>query len=335
MSQPGQIRLDRVTDEWVIYSGARGKRPHDLKYEAGRVRDLPQREDGCPFCPGNEQQLGEILLELPGDNEQGWLTRTIPNKYPALVPRGSLRRRGEGLQVDMDGYGRHEVIIDSPRHDRDLAGMEGPELEAVVQTYHQRYLAHAQGDHSMMTIIFRNHGLRAGTSLSHPHSQLVTTPVVPAMIRLREAEAQRFWDRRGECLYCRILAEELSQGLRLLRETRHLAAFVPYAAHVPMEMWVMPRRHAADFGDAGQDELRELALVLGDLLSRLHDLLDDPDYNLVINTAARYRRGQPHLHWYLTVRPRLTTMAGFEIGSGMNINPSLPEDDARFLNRLT
>jgi UDPglucose--hexose-1-phosphate uridylyltransferase len=333
MSNQDQIRRDRVTREWVIYSRSRAKRPHDLRREAGSVRKLPRHQPDCPFCPGNEDGLGEILFETPGSNKYGWFTRVIANKYPALVPEGSTIRRSEGLCVSLDGFGRHEVIIDSPRHDRDLAAMDSQELAAVVATYHQRYLAHTESDHSMMTIIFRNHGVRAGTSLIHPHSQVVTTPVVPAMIRLRETEAQRYWDSMGRCVYCQIMEEELSQGKRLLRDSPRFLAFVPFAARVPMEMWVMPKRHAADFGDASQGDLEELAEVLGYLLGRLHDLMNDPDYNLVINTAARHRRNEPYLHWYLTITPRLTTMAGFEIGSGMNINPSLPEDDARFLNQ--
>lgn len=333
MRKNTQIRLDRVTREWVIYSRARAMRPHDLKQKSGPPRDLPRLEANCPFCPGNEHQLGEILYESPGPNKHSWLTRVTPNKFPALVPEGSTDRYDEGLSVSMDGYGRHEVIIENPRHDLDLASMDLRELRAVVDTYHLRYLANAEVDHSMMTILFRNHGSRAGTSLIHPHSQLVSTPVVPAMIRLREAEAQRYWDQMGRCVYCDILAEERKQGVRLLKETKHLAAFVPYAARVPMEMRVMPKRHAADFGDASQDELHDLTIVLHDLLGRLSALMDDPDYNLVINTAARHHRGEPHLHWYLNIRPRLTTMAGFEIGSGMNINPSLPEDDAQFLNQ--
>ncbi|MCB2188294.1 MAG: galactose-1-phosphate uridylyltransferase [Deltaproteobacteria bacterium] len=333
MSGVGQIRLDVTTGEWVIYSGARAKRPSDLQGECGWPRQLPPHDEGCPFCPGHEEELGEVLLELPGKNPAGWLTRVVANKFPALSPQGSTQRRREGLHLAMDGYGRHEVIIESPRHDLDLADMDPAGVEAVVQTYQERYLAHGKAGQPMMTIIFRNHGARAGTSLIHPHSQLVTTPVVPTMIRLREAEAQRYWDRLGACMYCHILEEELAGRRRLLHESSSLAAFVPYAARVPLEMWVMPKRHTADFGEATAEELRELAAMLRDLLRRLSTTMDDPDYNLVINTAARHRAGEPHLHWYVEVRPRLTTAAGFEIGSGVNINPSLPEDDADFLNQ--
>lgn len=333
MSKQSEIRLDRITNQWVIYSRARAKRPHDLRRESGPARELPGHDENCPFCPGNEDHLGGIIHETPSDNEYGWLTRVIPNKYPALKPEGSAERSNHNLRVSMDGYGRHEVIIESPWHDKDLASMDLVELQAVLDTYYLRYLAHAQADHSMMTIIFRNHGTRAGTSLIHPHSQVVTTPVVPAMIRLREAEAQRYWDRLGRCVCCDILAEELELGSRLLRQTEHFAAFVPFAARVPMEMWLLPKRHTADFGDVTSQELRDLANLLSDLLGRLHRLMDDPDYNLVINASASHHHGEPHLHWYLSIRPRLTTMAGFEIGSGMNINPSLPEDDAQFLNQ--
>jgi UDPglucose--hexose-1-phosphate uridylyltransferase len=333
MNNPGQIRRDRVTGEWTIYSGARAKRPHELKTQSGPSRDLPEIEADCPFCPGNEGQLGEILFESSADNAQGWLTRVVENKFPALTLRGSAERSNLGLRVSMDGYGSHEVIIDSPRHDRDLSSMGKQEIYAVLKTYHRRYLAHANAGQGTTTIIFRNHGPQAGTSLIHPHSQIVTTPVVPAMIRIREAEAQRYWDRMGKCVYCDILAEELEQGTRVLGQGKHFVAFVPYAARVPMEMRLMPRRHAADFGHVTEEELQDLALLLSDVMGRLHTLMKDPDYNLVINTASRHLLEAPYTHWHLSVRPRLSTMAGFEIGSGMNINPSLPEDDAKFLNQ--
>jgi UDPglucose--hexose-1-phosphate uridylyltransferase len=186
-----------------------------------------------------------------------------------------------------------------------------------------------------MAIIFRNHGSRAGTSLMHPHSQIVVTGIVPHYIRWREEEAQRYFDEWGRCVYCDILDFEMRDRRRILLENESFLAFIPFAAEVPFEIWIMPKRHQADFGQITDKEKADLAFALRDSLARLHNRLQDPDYNYVINTSARYRADEPQLHWYLQIWPRLTTRAGFEIGSGININPSIPEEDADFLNEDT
>jgi UDPglucose--hexose-1-phosphate uridylyltransferase len=257
----------------------------------------------------------------------------IPNKYPALVAQGNTRREQRGPYLAMDGYGRHEVIIDSPFHDRGLADMGPEELGAVVETYHRRYLAYGEQYPEMTPIIFRNHGRRAGTSLIHPHSQAVVTPVVPRRIRLRERRAEEHWDTMGRCVYCEVLEHELAAGERLVLDNDRFCALVPFAARVPFEMWIIPKEHCPDFGEAGGEDRAAFTHVLGEVLGRLKRKLGDPDYNFAFFTAARTGREQPHLHWHLLIRPRLTTRAGFEIGSDMNINPSLPEADAEFLRQ--
>jgi UDPglucose--hexose-1-phosphate uridylyltransferase len=210
--------------------------------------------------------------------------------------------------------------------------MSAEEVELVIETYHRRYVDLIKAHGNMMTILFRNHGPRAGTSLIHPHSQIVVTGVVPRYIRWREEEAERYFDDWGRCVYCDILDFERSEQRRVISENESFLAFVPYAAEVPFEIWVMPRRHQADFGSISDWEKEDFAALLRSCLVGLRTKLNDPDYNYVINTAARYKADEPQLHWYLQIQPRLTTRAGFEIGSGMRINPSIPEDDADFLN---
>jgi UDPglucose--hexose-1-phosphate uridylyltransferase len=187
----------------------------------------------------------------------------------------------------------------------------------------------------MLTLLFRNHGELAGTSLRHAHAQVIVTSIVPPLLRWKEAEAQRYFDSWGRCVYCDILAFERQERHRVVLENAAYLAFVPFAAEVPCEIWLLPKRHQADFGAITAAEKTALALALHDVLARLHAKLGDPDYNYIINTSMRYRAEEPHLHWYLQILPRLTTPAGFEIGSGMSLNPSLPEADAAFLNEAS
>ncbi|NDJ78739.1 MAG: galactose-1-phosphate uridylyltransferase, partial [Chloroflexi bacterium] len=184
---------------------------------------------------------------------------------------------------------------------------------------------------NMLCLIFRNHGPQAGTSLRHPHSQLVVTGVVPRYVRWREEQAQRYYDEWGRSVFHDVLAFELHDRRRVVLENESFVAFVPFAAEVPYEVWIMPRRPQADFGSITDAEKHDLAIALREVLDRLRNRLGDPDYNYIINSAARYQAGEPHLRWYLQIRPRLTTRAGFEIGSGISVNPSLPEENAAVL----
>ncbi len=327
------LRQNIMTRQWVIYAPVRGERPEDFQDSHTTRRELPTYDPLCPFCPGNEDKLPTIIAAEQVDDEYGWQTRIVPNKFPALTPDQSVQRTRHNMFVTMPGFGRHEVIIEHPCHNYDIAQMAAHEIDIIIETYHRRYVELMNEHDNMLTLIFRNHGERAGTSLLHPHSQIVVTGVVPQHIRWREMEAQRYFDQWGRCVVCDMLAFEGDSRERLLWENGSFLAFVPFAAEVPFEVWIVPKRHQADFGDIRDQEKADLARTLQNVLSRLHRKLDDPDYNYIINTAARYRSGEPQLHWYFLIRPRLKTRAGFEIGSGISINPSLPEENAAFLRK--
>jgi len=330
MSQ-NQIRQNKATKEWVIYATDRGDRPKDFSKKE-KLKQLPAYDKECPFCAGNESKLTSIIMEIP-DKDGKWQTRVVPNKYPALLPDGDPFREAEDIYVKMNSYGRHDVIIESPYHNRDISQMSSDEIRRVIETYHKRYLDVMKTNKNMVPLIFRNHGERAGTSLLHPHSQLIVTGFVPHHIRWREIEAQRYHDEWGKCVFCEMLNYELKTGVRIVMEENTMVAFVPYAADVPFEVWIMPRQHKADFGKISDEEKTDLVVILQSILSKYYKKLNDPDYNYIINTSARYEAGEPHLHWYFQIRPRLTTRAGFEIGSGISINPSIPEEDAAFLRK--
>ncbi len=330
----GEIRQNKATRQWVIFAPARGRRPKDFAEQAQERAERPEHDPDCPFCPGQEERLPGILMEQARASGEDWQTRVVPNKFPALTPEaGNTERRREGIYRTMPSFGRHEVIIESPRHDLDMATLSPEAVEVVIETYHRRYVELMRTLRNMLVIIFRNHGPQAGTSLIHPHSQLVVTGVVPQHVRLRELEAQRYFDAWGRCVFCDILDHELQAGTRVVYENGSFVAFVPFAAEVPFELWIMPEQHQADFGSIPTAMQGELAHALHGVLGMLRERLHDPDYNYVLRTAPQYKAGEPHLHWYVQVQPRLTKQAGFEIGSGMRINPSLPEDDAAFLRR--
>ena len=325
------IRLNQATHEWVIYAPSRRKRPQDFQCQ-DETLPLSSSKANCPFCKSDADWQDEILFELPDRYAGGWLTRVVSNKYPALSPAIEPKRSLSGIYLELPGYGHHEVIIEGPRHEDHPATLPLRFVVAIVQTYRQRYLELMEDRNNLFVTIFRNHGKRAGASLRHPHSQIIATPIVPRHRRWQEDEAQRYFDERGSCAYCDILAFEMSDRQRVIDENERFLAFVPYAAEVPFEIWILPKEHSSDFGTISDAEVVDFASILQDVLKKLYIKLKNPDYNYAIMTAARYKAGEPQLHWYCKIRPQLTTPAGFEMGSGIRINPSLPEADSAFLN---
>lgn len=319
-----------MTGQWVIYALSRRKRPRDILPESSGAERLPAYDESCPFCPGNEGMLTPIILEYKA-SAPSWQLRVVANKFAALTPEGELRRERNNLYVSLDGYGHHEVVIESRLHNMQIPMMAKEEVETIIESYHRRYVDLMNLERNLMIVIFRNYGFRAGASLVHPHSQIISTGVAPLHVRTRDYRSQNYFDEWGRCIYCDILLEELSAGSRIVHENNTFISFVPFAAEQPFEIWIMPRKHKADFGNISDEEKADLASALLAILQKLASSLNNPDYNYVVHSCMKYRSGEPHLHWFLQVRPRLMTSAGFEIGSGMSINTDLPEDDAAFL----
>jgi len=265
---------------------------------------------------------------MEGKAEDGsWTVRAVPNRYPALTRAGNGLRQAVGLYRIMEGFGAHEVIIETPRHDRQPSRMSPVEMEAVVAAYLHRHRALESVPGIRAVILFRNHGPAAGTSLVHPHSQVIATGIVPGHIRRRDDSARAYFDDWGRCLFCDMLEQERRDRTRMVAENGLFAAFVPFAAGVPFEIWILPKAHRSCFSGMDESDGSSLAVVLRDVLGRLERACGDPDYNYVIHSACGGGE-EAYLHWHLQLKPRLVTPAGFEMGSGIQINPSIPEEDA-------
>ena len=286
---------------------------------------------GCPFCPGHEDMLPAVLLETSSPNGAPWQTRVVPNKYPALTPGAGALPDADPLHQMAPARGRQEVLIETPRHDQTLADLSVDAVGAVVDTYLRRYHALRQENEQLVPLIFRNHGRAAGASLHHPHSQIIAPALAPPAITFEEEQALQHYTATGTCLLCAMRAREAQEETRLVLENVHFTCFVPYAAEAPCAVWIVPRRHRADFGDLAEDERLAFAAALREVLSRLRRLFGDPAYNFYIRSSLAYGPAAPHLHWHLRLLPRLAQPAGFEMGAGMTINPSLPEEDAGLL----
>ncbi|MBI5078928.1 galactose-1-phosphate uridylyltransferase [Candidatus Saganbacteria bacterium] len=333
-----ELRQNPATKEWVIIATERAKRPEDLG--AGTVRIPPEERAHCPFCPGHEQYTPNEILAFrtfgTQPNTSGWWVRVIPNKFAALLPQGNLERiKLEDFFMYMDGVGEHEVIIESPEHDLSIATMEQKQVEEVFLAYRERFIKLSRDLRFEMVILFKNHGVAAGTSLRHPHSQIIATPITPMHIRHRLEEGMRFFDDNGKCVYCVMMEKEKLVKDRLVMETDNFTAFVPFASVSPFETWVLPKKHNSAFEGISPEHAKELAFIMRATLAKIFKSLNNPDFNYVIHSSPVHEKAIDYYHWHIQIIPRVSSMAGFELGSGIYINTVIPEAAAKFLRETT
>ncbi|MBI1992643.1 MAG: galactose-1-phosphate uridylyltransferase [Candidatus Omnitrophica bacterium] len=293
----------------------------------------------CPFCYGNEPLTPpEIYVARPpgtAPNSAGWKLRVVPNKFPALKIEGDLGRRGLGVFDMCNGVGAHEVIIETPDHQRQMADLSIEELAGVIKAFQVRSLD-LRGDRRLKyTLIFKNFGLTAGASLEHSHSQLIALPIVPKRVQEELRGSQRYFEFKDRCPYCDLVSQEVQEDERLLAENRSFLACCPFMSNFPFEIWILPKEHRADFAQIGPDAVTDFARILKETLLRMRVSLSDPSYNFIIHTAPIEPREREEYHWHLELIPKLTKIAGFEWGTGFYINPTPPELAARLLREAT
>jgi UDPglucose--hexose-1-phosphate uridylyltransferase len=325
-----EFRKDPVTGRWVIIATDRGRRPADFS----RQQVLPKGDRFCPFCPGNEQKTPPELLayrQSGGPNEPGWTLRVVPNKFPALRVEGDFDRQGDGLYDKMNGIGAHEVIIEAPEHHVTLGDMPEKRAEDIFWAIRDRFLDLKKDRRMRYILAFKNHGEAAGATLEHSHSQLIALPVVPRRVQEELEGAKRYYDLKERCIFCDIVRQELSTGSRVVLETEQFLAICPYAARFPFEIWVLPRRHFSHFEDTDVPTFHNLGWVMPVLAREIDKVLERPAYNVMIHTAPLQESALPSYHWHIELIPKLTKVAGFEWGTGFYINPTPPEESAKFL----
>jgi len=335
-----ELRKDIITGRWVILASERGKRPDDFRPAAPEKKE--EVPAFCPFCEGNESKTPPEVASLrkrgTRPDQPGWRVRTVPNKFPALSRGLPPERHDEGIYQWMDGVGVHEVVIENPSHLKELPDLPLPHIQDVLSTYRERVKSIEEEYQYKYVHVFKNKGREAGASLSHPHSQIVATPIIPKQVNEELYSCERLHRQLGECIFCRIIREEKKIGHRLVARSDHFCVVTPFAPRFPFEMRIYPLRHSPWFTSLTEKELRALAKTLKLVLCKLRDVLSDPPYNFYIHQASN--PNLPHeawvnleksYHWHMEIIPVLTRVAGFEWGTGFYINPVPPETAAGFL----
>jgi UDPglucose--hexose-1-phosphate uridylyltransferase len=336
-----ELRYCPIKHRWSIIAPERGQRPSETAPSDAKDHLAPA---GDPFAPGNEAQTATEIFRLPKGDDKPWQVRVFANSLPALRVEGEVLREAVGLNDTVTGIGAHEVIVETPESDRELADLEVDEIQLVLEAYRARLLDLRHDIRLRYVLIFKNKGREAGASVDHAHSQLIATPIIPTAVVTELNSCREHYSRRERCLFCDLIRQEQRLAERICLETDHYIAMAPFAASTPFETWILPKEHRHDFALSSDDELRGTAIILRDLLRRARVLLDDPPYNLVLHTVPNPhpRPGRPDYwatiehdyHWHFEFAPRTRRLAGFEWGSGYTINPTPPEEAARMIAEM-
>jgi UDPglucose--hexose-1-phosphate uridylyltransferase len=325
-----ELRKDPVSGRWVIISTDRGKRPTSYA-----VAERKSSGGFCPLCPGNEDKTPPEIMAYrqsgSSPNTTGWTLRVVSNKFPALRIEGDLERRADGIYDKMNGVGAHEVIVESPNHSDLLSTMSPKNIGDILRSYRERIIDLAKDKRFRYISIFRNQGEGAGASLEHPHSQLIALPVVPKRPLDEFAGSKNYFDYKERCIFCDIVTQELSQGERIVSANAEFLAIAPFASRFPFEIWILPRKHLSSFEQTPDWKFEPLAAIFSDVFQRLDRALACPPYNYMLHSAPLNTPNTDFNHWHFEIIPRLIRIAGFEWGSGFYINPTPPEEAAKFL----
>jgi UDPglucose--hexose-1-phosphate uridylyltransferase len=308
-----EYRIDPETGGWRIVAPGRAARPSDI---AGGG------EAECPFDPGHEHMTMPEVLRVPADPTEPWRVRVVPNRYPVLGGAGDWPA----------ATGLHEVVIESPHHDGELRGATPGETLEVLTAMRDRCRAVRAGRRPAAIVVFRNHGAAAGTSLRHPHSQIVALDQAPPGLVGRWERVREFHERTGRRLHDEQAARERADQVRVVHDGDGLLVYQPRAGAVSHETVLLPDDDSAGLADASDEALTAMAAMLPAVASALAAVRDDPAYNLVVHAGpATDPEARRWYRWHIGLYPRVSRRAGLEIATGLGVNPTVPEQTAPVL----
>ncbi len=337
-----EFRIDPLSRKGVIIAGERANRPFSQSCNA--------QTTACPFCKGNEEQTPSAtdVVCYPGTDQ--WAIRCVPNRYPAVSPCLPWSEQEFQLSAGADSFynmtrqaacGRHEVIVESPRHDKRCSLLGEEQWKRLIRFYAFKVHSFYEDQSCQYVQLFKNQGLTAGASLEHVHSQIIGLPMVPPAVQNELANLERYANQTGRLFWTDILNKELHLGKRIVETTENFVVFCPFLSRFAGETWIMPRIARPDMENVSNAVLDELGALLSRFLSRLESALIafnsqsapmncepiTPSYNIVYRTAPRIGGRIPELFsWRIEIIPRINAIAGFELGTGYTINVLPPED---------
>lgn len=348
-----EIRINPIVpSESVLVATARGIRPK--KSEEPAPRDTRRHVDTCPFCTGNEHMTPPAIAAYP--KEKNWEIRIVENLYPVLGDDRENPNLTLGLQQTIDGYGRHEVMIDHHRHGIAIHEMSEPHLALLFSAYRDRMeQLYRSNKRLRYVLVFKNFGPAAGASIAHTHSQVIATPVIPDNVQAEVSNSRAFHRKNHRCIFCSLIDEALtfeatiydresgeirrkiSVGQYVIERGKKFIAIKPFASRYEWEIHILPLAHQSDFLNVSPEDLDDLARVIRRTMARLDAVLGGAQYNYFLHSLPHdvdSTDGEASYHWHLEITPRTSIPTGFELGSGLFVNTVAPEAAAEQLRAV-
>jgi len=330
-----EMRKNPLTENWVIIAPERANRPQSHLLAGADNKDL-QHHHECYFCYGNEHSTPPEVMAYGRKNRiadsPDWQLRVVSNKFPAVNTDNHFSENIiNPLETNAYAEGVAEVIIETPHHSKNMAFYNLNETVLVINAYKDRYLAISKEKHIKYVAVFKNHGQKAGASISHAHSQIIGIPIIPPLVKEELSSAKKYFKKHCGCIYCDMIKQQLENGTRVVLENADFVCFLPYASRFPYETWILPKFHNDRFENINESQIKSLAEILRDILKKFYKGLDDPPYNFYIHTTPTKIDACEYYHWHIELIPKTSVLAGFELGTGVFVNISTPEENAKFL----
>jgi len=331
------IRRDRLHDHYVLIAPERMRRPDTLDNSPTIIST-----DSCPFCEGNEEMTPpEIYANRNNEpNTAHWGVRVIPNLYKAVQIELEDESSIDGMFESRPGVGAHEIVIDTPRHDCRLSTMEIAHIADWLYAISLRISDLREDKRLVYASVFKNHGESAGATQSHSHTQIIALPIMPHdALKLLDRGLQ-YYRRHGRGKVEDLLINEQRAEVRIISRRGDFTAFCPFASSYPFEVMIAPQRNLSSIDELNRDDIGHLARLVKEVFQRLESELGNFNYNLAFEMAPLNVNFEnepffPHLKKYyrMTIRimPRIYRLGGFELSTGMLINPVAPEEAAKLL----
>lgn len=329
-----ELRKDPISGRWVNISYEQEDIP--LKLEVKR------KEQFCSFCEGKEHETPPEIYAIreatSSPNSAGWEIRVVPSKSKAFTIFGKLNRRGDGIYDAMDGIGAYEIVIETPKHHLSLKDLDIKAIEKVITVWRDR-IADLKKDIRFRYIFLYKKNIPSASGIySHSYSRIIATPITPKRIKEELQGAKNYYAYKERCIWCDIVRQELRDKKRIVLESENFLSFTPYASKIPYEIWILPVEHNFDFCQIKERDISDFSLILKNTLLKLYNLLGDCVYSFILHTSPNpiprekyWQTLECDFHWHLEIMPQLIEPYGFEIGSGLYINPTSPETSAKYL----
>ena len=335
---PSELRLDLVSKDWVVIATGRAKRPEMFKSKDGN-KEKTARES-CPFCKIESQEApvhisrrGEKIPHIQGKIPKDWTVIVVPNKYPAFSPSNNLDKKSENhLYQRMNAVGFCEVVV-TKDHEKQMAQFSVDQIKEVLDVYQERYLSLMKENFVHYVSIFHNHGKEAGASISHPHSQIITTPLIDSDLRKALINSHEYFKANKKCIYCSMVEWEKKKKERIVFENKEFLVICPFVSKTAFEMIISPKKHLPYFERISEEEKKYLAEAFLVALGKLYKALNNPPYNFYLHTAPCDGKNYDFYHWHWTILPKTATWAGFELCTGIEISTIEPEKAAEYLRK--